>query len=158
MIGPCRSGSSSRSSFGCRFFSMVERSSSIRFCCKRNGRVIRASFPNWHRDDRQKLMWFTGPNGLECHFFCPTIIVLLPFSKQRRIILGDVFVAAYSQLLCCGVNPARRSFDLAEIADGSFVHHHLSLAVGPLGAKLLITKRRSESQRAQNQIHCPAVV
>src|SRR5882762_2085578 len=56
------------------------------------------------------------------------------------------------------VNPARRSFDLAEVSNWSLIEHHMARAVAPLRAIFFIAKRWGEPKRAQNGIHLLAVL
>ena len=38
------------------------------------------------------------------------------------------------------IDPAGRAFDLAEIADGSFIDHDVYFAISPLGSELLVAE------------------
>ena len=102
-------------------------------------------------------MWSSNLVGLlfhsfERHLFGFALRLPFPVAEQRCVILHDVLLGGYTELLCGLVDPARRAFDLAKIADRSFVDYDLTLSIRPLGAEFLVTKRWSVSESAQNRI------
>src|ERR1700674_5068837 len=94
------------------------------------------------RPGKARLFLSTG-NSLESHFLSWTLRLPPPFGKQRRIILRDVLLPLHSQLLRRCINPPRRTFNLAEVADRRLIHHYIACLILPLRAKFFIAKRRT---------------
>src|ERR1017187_3720931 len=87
----------------------------------------------------------TRTNLFKGHFLRTAQQPLLPFVKQFRIALSDVIGIRDFQQAGGLVDPARFSFDFAEVADGSFVEDDVAFAIAPLGAEFFVTKRGGES-------------
>src|ERR1700722_2432320 len=100
---------------------------------------------------------FLAPNGLKCHLIRRVAGLFLPAKKKLRVSCGDVIAPRNLQKLRGSINPARWTFDLAEVADRSFVYNYVPFGVTPLGAKFLIAKGGDKSQRPQDGIHLCAI-
>src|SRR4051812_35031625 len=79
---------------------------------------------------------------LERHVFGFTAVLLDPIAKEFDITSGDVIGVGKMNLAGDAVDPFRLTFDLAEVADRSFIEHYVSGSVGPLTAKLFVAEGR----------------
>src|SRR5215471_5922581 len=98
--------------------------------------AIRSRRPEFSRPGNSTPAWDRAERHLRR--FAPVFI--LPIRKQRRVILGDVLSPPHAQLFRGRIDPPRRSFNLAEITDGSVVDDHLAFPVAPLLAEFLVTE------------------
>src|SRR4051812_19414456 len=81
----------------------------------------------------------------------------LPAFEEGSVRVSDVLRRRDMKRLRGAVDPLWRSFNLAEVADRSFIEYDVSIAVGPLAAIFVVTKHGSEPKRREDARQSVAV-
>src|SRR5208337_5345718 len=101
---------------------------------------------------------FSDTHGTKRHLGSWAVGAPFPCEEHGGIGLGDVIGPADSERASGAVDPARRTFDLAEVPNRSLIQHHVAGAVAPLRAIFFVAKRGREPKHTQNGVHLRAVL
>ena len=76
--------------------------------------------------------------------------MVAPHFEEAAIAERDILRGIDAETSRGPVNPCGRAFEFREAANGGFVDHAVTLAIGPLGAPLFIAKSSAEAERKKN--------
>ena len=97
-----------------------------------------------------ELPFLTRSDRCKCQIVARAGMALPPQIEKPPIAERNVARRVHTEPRGAAVDPLRRALELGVIADGGFVDHAVSLAVGPLGAPFFIAKGGHQAQREKD--------
>src|SRR5262249_50828644 len=73
-----------------------------------------------------------------------------PLHEQFGVRSGNILLPGNGKFPGHVVNPPRRSLDLAEVSNGSFIDHNVTGAIRPFAAEFLVSESGPESCRGED--------
>src|SRR5436309_3748724 len=96
------------------------------------------------------LLALGGGNSGKSHLIGLTACLLLPAQKQADVRVSDVLFFGDAESAGCLIDPLRRAFNFAKVANGGLIHHDMALAIAPFSAEFFVAKARLETYRLNN--------